>query len=212
MEKAFSLEIRNIIFDLGGVLIDWDPKYVYRQIFKTEEEIDWFLENITTYEWNVEQDAGRTLEAATQLLLNKHPKWEKEIRAYYGRWEEMLGGPIEEMVELLNYLLSLKKYRILALTNWSYETFPVAIDRYGYFLNLFEGILVSGMEKMKKPDREIYELMLSRYDLVAEESVFIDDSAKNIAGAEACGIKGIICSNTDQVKKDLSNLLGIDLA
>lgn len=206
------MEIKNIIFDLGGVLIDWNPKYVYRQIFETEEEIDWFLENITTYEWNVEQDAGRTLDEATQILLERHPKWEKEIRAYYGRWEEMLGGPIEETVKLLEYLISLKNYRILALTNWSHETFPVAIERYGYFLNLFEGILVSGVEKMKKPDHEIYNLMLSRYDLNPEESLFIDDSAKNIKGAEECGIKGIICKNPQQVKEDLAKLLGLDLA
>lgn len=207
------MEIKNIIFDLGGVLIDWNPKYVYREIFKTEEEMDWFLENITTYEWNVEQDAGRTLAEATQILLDRyHPKWQEEIKAYYGRWEEMLGGPIEETVQLLQHLISLKKWRILALTNWSYETFPVAIDRYGYFLNLFEGILVSGVEKMKKPDHEIYQLMLSRYDLNPEESVFIDDSSKNIIGAEECGIKGIICKNPQQLKQDLAQILGEDLS
>jgi len=203
------LEIKNIIFDLGGVLIDWNPKYVYRQIFDTEEEIDWFLENITTYAWNIEQDAGRTLSDATDILIKQHPKWEKEIRAYYGRWEEMLGGPIVETVELLQHLISLNKWRILALTNWSYETFPVAIDRYGYFLNLFEGILVSGVEKMKKPDHEIYQLMMSRYDLNPQESIFIDDSVKNIKGAEECGIQGIVCQNPQQLKQDLSSILGI---
>lgn len=206
------MEIKNIIFDLGGVLIDWDPRYVYRQIFETEKEMDWFLENITTYEWNVQQDAGRTLSDATNELLVKHPKWASEIQAYYGRWEEMLGGPIDETVTLLQQLIDLKKYRILALTNWSHETFPVAIDRYGYFLNLFEGILVSGVEKMKKPDKEIYDLMLSRYDLVAQESVFIDDSEKNIIGAKVCGIHGIVCKNPQQVKEDLMALLGDPLS
>ena len=206
------MEIKNIIFDLGGVLIDWNPEYVYRQIFETEKEMDWFLENITTYDWNVQQDAGRSLSDATTELLVKHPKWASEIQAYYGRWEEMLGGPIEDTVTLLQQLIDLKKYRILALTNWSHETFPVAIDRYGYFLNLFEGILVSGVEKMKKPDKEIYDLMLSRYDLVAEESVFIDDSEKNIIGANACGIQGIICKNPKQVKEDLMALLGNPLS
>ena len=206
------MNIKNIIFDLGGVLIDWDPRYVYRQIFDTEEEVNWFLENITTSDWNIEQDAGRLLSDATTELVVKHPKWTSEIQAFYGRWEEMLGGPIEENVQLLKDLISLDQYRILALTNWSHETFPVAIERYGDFLNLFEGILVSGVEKMKKPDHEIYKLMLSRYNLIAEESVFIDDSPKNIKGAKECGIHGVICESPDQVKKDLSALLGISLA
>jgi len=206
------LNIKNIIFDLGGVLIDWNPKYVYRQIFNTEKEVDWFLENITTHDWNIQQDAGRLLSDATNALVVKHPKWASEIQAFYGRWEEMLGGPIEETVALLKYLISLKQYRILALTNWSHETFPVAIERYGDFLNLFEGILVSGVEKMKKPDHEIYELMLSRYDLIADESIFIDDSAKNIQGAKECGIHGIVCKSPSQLKTDLSSALGISLS
>lgn len=205
------MAIKNIIFDLGGVLIDWNPKYVYRQIFDTEKEVDWFLENITTHDWNIEQDAGRTLDDATQLLVKQHPKWENEIRAFYGRWEEMLGGPIDQTVKLLQHLIDLNEYRILALTNWSYETFPVAIERYGYFLNLFEGILVSGVEKMKKPDHEIYELMLSRYDLVADESVFIDDNKGNIKAAKELGIHGVLCNNPDQVNSDLSKLLGREL-
>lgn len=205
------MAIKNIIFDLGGVLIDWNPRYVYRQIFDTEEEIDWFLENITTSDWNIEQDAGRRLADATEQLVTQHPKWEKEIRAFYGRWEEMLGGPIEETVNLLQHLIGLKEYRVLALTNWSNETFPVAIERYGYFLNLFEGILVSGDEKMKKPDREIYDLMLSRYNLIAEESVFIDDNAHNISAAEELGINGILCKSPSQVNTDLSKLLGRSL-
>ena len=205
------MTIKNIIFDLGGVLIDWDPKYVYRQIFDTEEEIDWFLENITTHDWNIQQDAGRLLSDATNELVVKHPKWASEIQAFYGRWEEMLGGPIDETVALLQHLINLKQYRILALTNWSHETFPVAIERYGYFLDLFEGILVSGVEKMKKPDHEIYQLMLSRYDLKPEESIFIDDSTKNIEGAKACGIHGIVCESPSQLKKDLSEALGIAL-
>jgi len=206
------LNIKNIIFDLGGVLIDWNPKYVYRQIFDTEKEMDWFLENITTHDWNIQQDAGRSLSDATNELLIKHPKWASEIQAYYGRWEEMLKGPIDETVALLQHLISLKKYRILALTNWSHETFPVAIERYGYFLDLFEGILVSGVEKMKKPDHEIYQLMLSRYDLIADESVFIDDNAENIKGASECGIHGVICESPTQLKKDLGAILNLSLA
>src|SRR5687768_4547052 len=122
--------INTIIFDLGGVLIDWNPRYVYRTIFKTEEEIEWFFENICTNDWNEEQDAGRLLSEATEELVTKHPRWENEIRAYYGRWEEMLGGPINETVEIFRKLKQNKELKFYALTNWSAETFPVALERY----------------------------------------------------------------------------------
>lgn len=201
------MKIKNIIFDLGGVLIDWNPKYVYRQIFESEKEVDWFLENIATYDWNVEQDAGRTLEEATHILTEKHPKWHKEIAAYYGRWEEMLGGPIEENIRLLEQLVSMKEYRVLALTNWSYETWPIALERYGYFLDWFEDILVSGKEKMKKPEARIYNLMLSRNNLIAEESVFIDDSLKNVKGAESCRIHAVHYRTPENLKDELGALL-----
>ena len=126
--------IKNIIFDLGGVLIDWNPKYVYRTIFKTEEEVDWFIDNITTMEWNVEQDAGRLISEANDYLISKFPKYADHIMAYYGRWEEMLGGPIQENVRLLRELTDRGKYKMLALTNWSAETFPIALERYDFCL------------------------------------------------------------------------------
>ena len=127
-------EIKNIVFDLGGVLIDWNPKYVFRTVFDTEQEVDDFLANICTMEWNVQQDAGRSLVEATQVLSEKHPQWAKEIALYYGRWEEMLGGPIAANVAVLEELIHSKKYRVLALTNWSAETFPIAQSRYDFCL------------------------------------------------------------------------------
>jgi len=182
--------IKNIIFDLGGVLIDWNPRYVYKTIFSSEEKMEWFLKHITTMEWNIQQDAGRDLEEATKILVERHPEWKKEIEAYYGRWEEMLGGPIDGTVKILRDLIDEKKYRILALTNWSQNTFPIALERYE-FLKSFEGIVVSGDEKCIKPDKEIYNILLKRYDLLPEECVFIDDNVHNIDAAKELGIRGI---------------------
>jgi 2-haloacid dehalogenase len=184
------MPIRTIIFDLGGVLIDWNPEYVFREMIPDAERRRYFFENICTHDWNVEQDAGRPLAEATELLLAQWPDWEPEIRAYYGRWEEMLGGPIHETVELLRALRDGGQYRLLALTNWSHETFPTALRLYD-FLHWFEGIVVSGDEKTRKPFADIYQILLERYAVQPEEAVFIDDSLKNVQGAEAVGINGI---------------------
>ncbi len=194
--------LSTIIFDLGGVLIDWNPEYVFKDVIPDPERRKYFFENVCTHEWNIEQDAGRSLEDATTLLVNQWPEWETEVRAYYSRWEDMLGGPIEETVELLRELHGLGTHRLLALTNWSAETFPVALERYD-FLQWFEGILVSGTEKTRKPFADIYHLILDRYGVQAEEAVFIDDSLKNIEGAEAVGMKGIHFQNADQLQEAL---------
>ena len=197
-----STKITTIIFDLGGVLIDWNPRYVYRQIFDTEEKIDWFFENICTPEWNENQDAGRSLKEATEELVTKYPEYEKEVRAYYDRWEEMLGGPIPETVEILRLLKETKKYKMYALTNWSAETFPVALQRYD-FLNWFDGIVMSGEERTRKPFPEIYQALLNRFEVNSSEAVFIDDSLRNVKGAEAIGIAGIHFQSPQQLLQDL---------
>jgi len=201
--------IDTIIFDLGGVLIDWNPRYVYRKIFKTEQEIEWFLENVTTPDWNENQDAGYPLHKATEELVAKHPEWEPEIKAYYGRWLEMLGGQIHETVEILQQLKHTGKYRLYALTNWSAETFPHALERFEFF-KLFEGVVVSGEEKMRKPSAEFYKIILDRYLLDPSTTVFIDDSLRNVKGAEAIGITGIHFHNPSQLKEELRRL-GIEI-
>lgn len=184
------MSIRNIIFDLGGVLIDWNPRYVYRSIFDTEEEVEWFLNTICTMDWNEQQDQGRSLEEGTRILQEEYPKWRDQIAAYYGRWAEMLGGPIEENVKLIRKLKEENQYNLFALTNWSAETFPIAEERYD-FLQLFQGIVVSGKEKVIKPESEIYHLLLNRYGLQAKECLFIDDNKRNILAALKQGIKSI---------------------
>ncbi len=195
-------KIDTVIFDLGGVLIDWNPKYLYRKIFEDEKEIDYFLSEICTSEWNEQQDAGRTFKEATEILVAQHPKFEKEIQAFYGRWQEMLGGKIEKTVAILNDLHQKNEHRLLALTNWSAESFPYALEQYD-FLQRFEGILVSGYEKMKKPDPKIYQLILDRYQIVPQQAVFIDDSQRNIEGAEVLDINGIHFQSPEQLKIDL---------
>jgi len=199
-------KIEAIIFDLGGVLIDWNPKYVYREVFNGDEEkVDWFLNTICTSEWNVEHDAGRKLKDGTEWLVNQYPQYEDWIRIYYDRWEDMLGGPIQETVSLLDKLKKADTHKLYALTNWSAETFPVALERYA-FLQHFEGILVSGTENTRKPFQKIYELMLDRYKLNASTSLFIDDNYENIMAAEKVGIKGVHFKNTQQLLEELVNL------
>lgn len=199
------MPIETVIFDLGGVLVDWEPRRLFRKIFDDEEEMEYFLNNICTPDWNVQQDRGRLLSDATQMLVEKYPKYTSQIEAFYGRWEEMLGGQIQPTVDILEELHKAKTHRIYALTNWSAETFPVAIREYD-FLNLFEGILVSGDEKMIKPERAIYDLMCTRYDINPATAVFIDDSLKNIKGCEDYGMKGIHFQSGEQLRKELEKL------
>lgn len=200
-----EIKVKTIIFDLGGVLIDWNPRYVYRDIFDDEERIDWFFENICTSDWNEKQDAGRSLQEATEELVLKHPEYENEVRAYYGRWEEMLGGPINDTVEILRTIKKANKYNLYALTNWSAETFPVALDRYD-FLKWFDGIVMSGEEKTRKPFADIYHTLLSRFKIDPSEALFIDDSLRNIKGAEEVGINGIHFESPQQLLHDLRQM------
>ena len=197
--------IDTIIFDLGGVLIDWNPKYVFRQIFDTEEEVDWFLTEICDSAWNEEQDAGRSLQEGTAVKVLEYPQHRDAILAYYGRWQEMLGGPIAETVDLLKSLKEDGQYRLLALTNWSYETFPVAQELYD-FLSWFEGIVVSGIEKTRKPKKEIYDILLDRYQVTPEKAVFIDDNIGNVQAGNFLGIHGIHFQSPAQLRSDLEKL------
>lgn len=195
--------IDSIIFDLGGVLIDWNPRYVYRTIFESEKEIDWFFENICTHDWNENQDAGYPIAKATEELVAKHPEWEKEIRAYYGRWEEMLGGPINDTVDLFRTLKKDTDLKFYALTNWSAETFPIALDRYD-FLHWFDGRVVSGEEKTRKPFIEFYQRLLDRYQVNPAATLFIDDNLRNVKAAESLGISSIHFKTPQQLQAEIS--------
>jgi 2-haloacid dehalogenase len=203
-------KIDTIVFDLGGVLVDWNPDYVYKNVFEKEEDMKWFYQNICTPDWNEEQDAGRTLHDATEFLVKKFPEHEKNIRMYYDRWEDMLGGPIHETVDVLNHLKHKTDYKLYALTNWSAETFPVALERYE-FLHWFHGRLVSGEEKMRKPFTEIYELLIDRFKIDPTKAIYIDDNFRNLVPAKALGFHVIHFQSPPQFKKELTELLGDDL-
>src|SRR5690606_16790546 len=142
---------------------------------------EWFLNNICTSEWNDEQDAGRSFGHASQELIKQYPDWEDPIRAYFDRWEEMLGGSIKETVNILERIKDTADYKLYALTNWSAETFPIAKEKY-LFLNWFEGIVVSGDEKTRKPFAEFYKILFDRYAINPNDALFIDDNIKNIEG------------------------------
>ena len=197
--------INTIIFDLGGVLIDWNPLYVYRNIFDSEDKIDWFLTNICTPDWNERQDEGYLIAKATEELVEKYPEWEKAILAYYGRWTEMLGGPIHESVEIFSQLKQKQTLKFYALTNWSAELFPIALERYD-FLHWFDGRVVSGEEKMRKPFPEFYKVLLDRYNVKPEEAVFIDDNLRNVKGGEGVGIRSIHFQNAQQLAISLRDM------
>ncbi len=194
--------INTIIFDLGNVLIDWNPAYVYRTIFETEEEVKHFLDHVCSPEWNEAQDGGRSLQEATDILIAEFPEQEANIRAYYGRYEEMLGGPLPGSVEILRGLKESKNYRLLALTNWSAETFPVALRKFD-FLGWFDGIVVSGVEKNRKPFPDFYQLLLDRYEVKAEEALFIDDNFRNILAAREMGIESIHFTSPEELDRAL---------
>lgn len=195
----------TIVFDLGGVLVDWNPDYVYKTIFESEEEMKWFYENICTPDWNEEQDAGRTLEEATETLIKTYPDHEQNIRAYYQRWEEMLKGPIQETVDILDYLRHHTNFRLYALTNWSHETFPIALQRYE-FLNWFDGRIVSGEEKTRKPFKEIYQMLIDRFQINPRTAIYTDDNKRNLAPASDLGFHTIHFQSSHQFKQELQQL------
>lgn len=155
-------------------------------------------------DWNEQQDAGRPIAEANEILIQQFPEHKENILAYYSRWEEMLTGPIKGTVDILTKLIKSNNFNVVALTNWSAETFPVALERYE-FLHWFDGIVVSGVEKCKKPEEKIYNILLSRFDFSPFECLFIDDNKRNILAAEKLGIKGIHFLSPDQLHKDLAN-------
>lgn len=203
--------LTTIIFDLGGVLVDWNPRYLYRKIFSDELAMETFLRDICHGGWNEKQDAGRALAEATEELVVLHPDKEVEIRAYYDRWPEMLGGAIEGTVRILEDLKKQGNYRLLALSNWSAETFPIAKERFP-FLGIFETVLLSGEEKLIKPDPRFYDLLTSRLGVIPKDAVFIDDVQKNIDAAETFGLNTIWFQSPAQLEKDLRERFGITVS
>ena len=197
--------IKNIIFDFGGVLVDWDPRHFYRTVFEDENEMEEFLGTVCTSEWNVEQDRGRTLIEATELKIKEFPEKEELIRMYYDQWHLMFNGVIQKNVDLIRPFK--EEFEVYGLTNWSADTYPTALELFPFLLE-FEGrVVVSGRVKLIKPDPAIFELLLNQFTLKADESIFIDDNAANIATAKSLGFKTVHCLPETDVKAEIDQMI-----
>lgn len=178
--------IDTVVFDIGYVLLDWDPRYLYRKIFVDPGEMEHFLAHVCTPAWNLLQDSGRPWADAEAEAIARDPGSAAEIRAYRTRWHEMIPGQVAASVACLDALHA-RGVALYAITNFAADTFAEARLRFP-FLNLFRAVIVSGEERMLKPDPRIYRLLADRHGVDLSRSLFIDDSEKNIAGARAVGM------------------------
>lgn len=194
----------TVVFDLGGVLIDWNPRHLYRKLIDDEAEMEHFLAHVCTGEWNAQQDAGRPFAEGVEVLAAQHPEKYDLINAFHTRWIEMVSGAIDGTVDILRTLRD-QGTPIYALTNWSSETFPLVQPRFD-FLNWFRGIVVSGEENLIKPDPAFYALMMDRYNLKAEKLVFIDDSRPNIETARQLGITALHFTSPAELRIQLQDM------
>jgi 2-haloacid dehalogenase len=205
MTRAFASRRRVVVFDLGGVLLDWDPRHLYRKLFPGDEAaMEGFLSDVCTPEWNVRQDAGRPFAEALAELLPKHGDKLHLIEAWRRRFDEMIPGALEDAVTIVSELRA-RGVPLYALSNWSHETFPAQRARFA-FLDWFDGIVISGSEGVIKPDPRIFRILLDRYGIVANESVFIDDNPKNAQAASAVGLHGIHFQSPAQLRSELQSL------
>lgn len=196
----------TVVFDIGNVLIGGDPRNLYRPLFAgREDEMEWFLANVCTRAWNLEQDRGRSFAEGVALLLRAHePRWHAMIRAYDERWVEILSGEIAGSVAVLNELHA-SGVALYALTNWNQDTFERMRPSYP-FLERFRDIVISGRERMIKPEPAIYRLLFERYALEPADCVFIDDSVNNVRAAQATGMHGVTFESPTQLRAALRDL------
>jgi 2-haloacid dehalogenase len=195
---------RTVVFDLGNVLVQWNPRRLYEELIPDPAELERFFDTVITHDWIRSQDAGRPFDEGIALLTERFPHYAAEIRAFWERWEVMVPGAIDQTVEILAELRR-QETPLYALTNWSHETFPIARPRFPFF-EWFKGIVVSGEIGLVKPDARIYRHLLETYGLAAEDCVFIDDSAANVAGAEAVGLTGLHFQSPERLRRELTEL------
>ena len=194
-----------VVFDLGGVLIDWDPRHLYRKLFAGDESaMEHFLATVCTQEWNRCQDAGRSFAEGARLMKAEHPDRAELIDAYGNRFDEMMVGAIAGAVEMLAELRD-RGTPLYGLTNWSIETYPPALQRFA-FLRWFRGIIVSGEVKVIKPDRRIFELLIERFAIDPRSAVYIDDVEVNVAAARSFGIHAIHFKTPAILREELVEL------
>ena len=195
----------NIVFDIGNVLLRWDPRFLFTQYFDDEAEMEWFLAHVCNHEWNLEQDRGRSFSEAVKHAIKLHPDHAEAIAAYDTRWHETLPHAIDGTVAIFNELVE-RDAPVYAITNWNGDKFRETRDRFA-FLNSFRDIIVSGDEKLIKPDLVIYRLLLERNGLTAKDCLFIDDSAANVKGAEAVGMMAHHFTSPEGLREALAGLL-----
>lgn len=194
-------EIRHIVFDIGKVLIHYDPALPYRRLIPDEATRNWFLANVCSSDWNLEQDRGRDWQEAERLLIERHPKYESMIRAFRQHWPEMVSHAYADSVQIFETLID-TGYDVTMLTNFASDTFDAARERFP-FLKLPRGVTVSAEVGLLKPDQAIYDLHTSTFDLNPLATLFIDDSLQNIEGAQAAGWRAIQFINAETLRNDL---------
>ena len=193
------------VFDFGGVLVDWNPRHLYRKLFVGDDAaMEHFLATVCTPEWNLRQDAGRSFAEGNEELARAHPDKRLLIEAWGKRYAETLRGAIDGTVEILADLRD-RGVPLYGLTNWSAETFPIGKRRFEFF-SWFDGIVVSGEEKVVKPDPRIYRVLLERYGFAAHDAVFIDDVERNADAASALGFHGIRFTDPPALRRALVRL------
>jgi 2-haloacid dehalogenase len=194
----------TVIFDLGGVLVDWNPRYLYRTLLPSDEAVEQFLAEVCTPEWNAAQDAGRTWADAVAELIERFPEQAELVRAYDERWWETIGGEIPGTVDVLRSLRD-GGVRLYALTNWSAEKFDLTYPQFDW-LSWFGGIVVSGKERVVKPDPRIFRILLDRYDIDPADAVYIDDAKHNVQAAAELGVRALHFTSPEHLRDDLAAL------
>lgn len=197
--------IKNIVFDFGGVLLDWNPRHLYRHYFKTEEEMENFITKVGLYDWNATLDAGKPFAEGVKELQAKFPEYKEAIQLFDDEWMRTVKGCYPESVALLKDLKA-RGLGIYGLSNWSWEKAEGLIKEYDFF-KLFDGMVISGIEKVNKPDPRIYQILLDRYHLKPQECVFLDDNAANIQAAKDLGFNAILFDDIHNVTEKLKSLL-----
>lgn len=190
-----------VVFDIGGVLLDWHPRYLYRELFDDEASMERFLADVCTLAWHAAHDLGVPYERSCAALAERHPEQADLIWAWGRRSEEMIGGVVAGSVEILRELLA-AGVACYALTNMEAETYPLRRDRYA-FMRWFDGTVVSSQEGVAKPDPEIFRRLLDRFDLRAETTLLIDDAERNVAAARALGLCAIRFRSPAQARREL---------
>lgn len=194
--------MKNIIFDFGNVLVQWHPELVYGDYFGDEAKAWWFLRHVADNEWRLRIDAGESSETCIRELQQRQPEYSEAIELYRSKWREMLTDEVPGMRELLHQL-STVNYQLYGLTNWSMESFPEAREHFG-ILQMIDRYVVSGAEGYVKPDPRLFQVLLDRYGLRAEECIFIDDNPDNVAAARNMGMRGIVFTNAESLRKELA--------